>query len=81
MRVKRNGHLWDSNKVADYLGISERTATVLMENNEIPSFYLLPDQKARTTKSLVKFYIRKLNSKAKNESGLLKIQDCEESGQ
>lgn len=64
MRVKRSGILLTSLEVAEYLGISEKLAKKLMQNNEIISVEL-EGETLRTTQLQVDLYINSLFKKSK----------------
>jgi hypothetical protein len=58
MKIKRVGKLWDSGRVADYLGISQMQALKLMESEQISSLQMSGEKRFRTTKVLVKCYLK-----------------------
>lgn len=64
MRVKRSGILLTSLEVAEYLGISEKLAKKLMQNNEIISIEL-EGETLRTTQQQVDLFINELFKKSK----------------
>lgn len=65
MRIKRAGKLWEPARVAEYLGLSEKQVLNLMIEGKIPALQFEGEKKFRTTKSLVKFYLKQLKKQKK----------------
>jgi len=59
MRIKRNGLLLTAKDVANYLGISIKTAQKLMEDGSISSIKL-PNETIRTTQENIDLFVKKL---------------------